>query len=88
MFPCPLPDWQHRETHIVLQSGEEGLGEWHSHSRSVQEDYQASVGGEMPTRIVGVWVSANALFGRQPAEAFFANARVTDGERSEPLFVE
>ena len=86
MFPCPLPDWQHRETHIVLQSGEQGLGEWHSHSRSVQADYQASVGGEMPTRIVGVWVIANALFGRQPAEAFFANARVTDGERSEPLF--
>ena len=86
MFPCPLPDWQHRETHIVLQSGEEGLGEWHSHSRHVLADYQASVGGEMPGRIVGVWVIANALFGRQPAEAYFANARVTDGERSEPLF--
>jgi PQQ-dependent dehydrogenase (methanol/ethanol family) len=86
MFPCPLPDWQQRETHIVLQSGKQGLGEWHSHSRSVQADYQASVGGEMPTRIVGVWVIANTLFGRQPAEAFFANARITDGEKSVPLF--
>jgi hypothetical protein len=52
----------------------------------VQADYQQSVGGEMPTRIVGVWVIASALLGRQPAEALFANARITDGERSVPLF--
>ncbi len=79
-FECPLPEWQHRETHIVLQSGVEGLGEWYSHTRSVQKDYAAAVGGEIPSRIVGVWIIGNAVFGRQPAEAYFANAVVSDGE--------
>ena len=85
IFECPLPEWQHRETHIVLQSGAEGLGEWHSHTRSVQDDYAAAVGGEMPSRIVGVWIIGNAVFGLQPAEAYFANAVVSDGETSHKL---
>ena len=86
MFACPLPDWHERETHIVLQSGEDGLGEWHSHSRPVLADYQAAVGGEVPERIVGAWVIGVAVFGRQPAEAVFANARISDGERSQAVF--
>ena len=63
-----------------------GLGEWHKHSRPVLEDYKASVGGELPERIVGAWVIGVALFGRQPAEAFIANAVVVDGEESTPVF--
>ena len=86
MFTCPLPGWHLRETHIVLQSGEQGLGEWHQHSRPVLEDYKASVGGELPGRIVGAWVIGVSLFGHQPAEAYFANAHIIDGEDSTPVF--
>jgi mono/diheme cytochrome c family protein len=88
MFACPLPDWNHRETHIVLQSGRSGLGEWHQHSRGVQADYAASVGGEIPKRIVGAWVIGVALFGRQPAEAYFANVRISDGESAVEVFAD
>jgi hypothetical protein len=85
IMKCPMPEWHHRETHMVLQSGTEGLGQWHSHTRSVEEDYIAAVGGELPTRIVGVWIIGVALFGGQPAEAYFANAVVSDGDAQYPL---
>jgi hypothetical protein len=84
-FPCPLPDWQHRETHMVLQTGEEGLGQWHEHSRAVLEDYRAAIDGPEPSRIVAIWVIGNSLFGRQPAESFFSNARVVEGDQWVPL---
>ena len=85
IFKCPLPEWHHRETHIVLQSGVEGLNEWHGHTRSITDDYVAAVGGKVPQRIVGVWIITNAVFGLQPAEAFFANAVVSDGEARHPV---
>ena len=85
-FPCPLPDWQHRETHIVLQSGDEGLGEWHRHSRPVLADYEASVGGEPPRKIVAAWVIGASVFNRRPAEAYFADAAVVDGDRRVDVF--
>ena len=85
-FPCPLPDWQHRETHIVLQSGENGLGEWHQHSRPVLADYEDSVGGEPPKKIVGVWVIGATVFNRRPAEAYFTNAAVVEGESKVAVF--
>ena len=85
IFKCPLPDWQHRETHIVLQSGVEGLGEWHSHTRSIQKDYAAAVGGEIPARITGVWIIGVSVFGLQQAEAFFANAVVHENETTHEL---
>jgi hypothetical protein len=72
----------------VLQSGEDGIGRWHSHSRPILQDYEASVGGEKPERIVGAWVIGVAVFGRQPAEAYFANARISDKGVSESLFDE
>jgi hypothetical protein len=85
IFKCPLPDWQHRETHIVLQSGVSGLNEWHSHTRSIQKDYAAAVGGEIPARITGVWIIGVSLFGLQQAEALFANAVVVDNGKIHEL---
>ena len=70
----------------MLQSGEEGLGEWHQHSRPVLADYDESVGGEPPARIVGVWVIGAAVFNRRPAEAYFANAAVIDGNVKVEVF--
>ena len=72
-FTCPLPWWDARETHVVIQSGLEGLGKWHSHLRPVQQDYSSAVGGEMPSRIVGIWFINSGVFGDQDGEAYFAN---------------
>ena len=54
-YRCPLAGWDKVETHIVVQSGQDGLGEWHQHKRNIYTDYSTSVGGEMPKKIVGVW---------------------------------
>ena len=85
-FRCPLEWWDERETHIVLQSGSEGLGQWFSHRRPLRADYLRAVGGEAPNRIVGVWFIANSLFGRQPAEALFSNVVLRDGDETVPVF--
>jgi hypothetical protein len=38
------------------------------HTCSLQDDYQSSVGGESPSKIAGVWIIGNAIFGRQLAD--------------------
>ena len=75
-FRCPLYWWDQRETHIVIQSGTEGLGEWYTHSRNILADYSAHVGGDLPNRIVGVWFIATSL-SHTPADASFANVTLT-----------
>jgi hypothetical protein len=85
-FRCPLPWWDSRETHFVLQSGATGLGEWSSHTRNVLADYQAAVQGDPPSRIVGVWFIGNSVFGRQRAAASFADVAVIDGDQRVNVF--
>lgn len=85
-FRCPLPWWDQRETHIVLQHGQRGLGDWHSHSRPVAEDYAEAVGGSMPQRIVGVWFINAGLFGGPGGEAAFANVVLRDGRHRMEVF--
>jgi hypothetical protein len=85
-FTCPLPWWDQRETHIALQSGERGLGKWHSHTRPVLEDYQSAVGGESPQRIVGVWFINSGVFGDKPGEAIFANVKIRHGNQVTSVF--
>jgi hypothetical protein len=87
-FRCPLQGWKERETHIVLQSGAAGLGDWVTHRRPVLADYREAVGGEPPARIVAVWFIANSFFGKRPGEAYFANVRLRDGGRSVEVFGE
>jgi hypothetical protein len=79
-YACPLPTWAARETHWVLRSGREGLGEWHHEKRPIAADYRAAI-GEPPTRIVGVWLIAVTLFRRGRAQAMFADIRLRDGAR-------
>jgi len=75
-FRCPLSGWEKIETHIVLQSGTKGLGEWHSHERNLVDDYLMTVGGKLPKKIVGVWIIGNSVFQRQHGEARFANIKI------------
>jgi hypothetical protein len=85
-FGCPLEWWDSRETHYVLQSGSEGLGNWHSHTRNILTDYEASIDLPAPERIVGVWFIANSLFGRQPAVASFAEVIISSEQGETAIF--
>ncbi len=87
-FTCPLPWWDERETHYVLQSGEAGLGEWHSHTRNVLSDYRESITKSEPARIVGVWFIGNSIFARQAAAASFTNVVISTGDESVVVFNE
>jgi hypothetical protein len=62
IFQCPLPWWDRRETHWVLRTPADGLGQWISESRGIKEDYRRAIGGPLPIRIVAVWLIANSAF--------------------------
>ena len=60
---CPLPNWKHREFHVVVRSGSAGLGEWHAERRNLFADHRHYM-GEPPRRIVRVWLIACSVFQR------------------------
>ena len=63
-FRCPLSWWDNYETHMVLRSGPKGLREWFAEDQPVRRDYIQAIGGEVPKRIVGVWLIAVSAFQR------------------------
>ena len=82
-FACPIPQWNSRETHLVVRSGAEGLGLWQSERRNVFADYVRAI-GEPPARIVAVWLIAVSLFQHGRGEAEFTDIALTSaGERVE-----
>lgn len=82
-FACPIPQWNPRETHLVVRSGREGLGLWQNERRNVFVDYSRAM-GEPPARMVAVWLIAVSLFQHGRGEAEFADIAVTSaGERVE-----
>lgn len=85
-FRCPLPWWDQRETHIVLQSGEEGLGAWHKHSRPIAEDYRRSVNVQLPKKITGVWFINSGIFAKTKGDARFANVVISDKGQETQIF--
>lgn len=76
VFRCPLGWWCDWETHWVLRSGEQGLGQWHSEARMIAADYRHALGEPVPQRIVRVWLIANNVFQRRAASARFRNIRI------------
>lgn len=62
VYRCPIPTWTHRETHVVIRSSSQGLGEWFNEDRDVYQDYINAIGGAMPGNIVKVWLIAVSLF--------------------------
>lgn len=78
-YHCPLPQWTARETHLVVRSGAEGLGEWHSESRRVRADYERAI-GEPPARIVAAWLIVVSLFGHRRARACFSDIVLREGD--------
>src|SRR5262249_2389668 len=73
VFKCPLAWWSERETHWVLRSGSEGLGQWQSETRKLKSDYEQAIGGALPQKVVRVWLIANSVFQRKHGEATFAD---------------
>ena len=77
-FACPIPQWNPRETHLVVRSGVEGLGQWQNERRNVFADYSQAIGAP-PARIVAVWLIAVSLFQHGRGEAEFADITLTSG---------
>ncbi|GCE83511.1 DUF3047 domain-containing protein [Komagataeibacter diospyri] len=77
-FVCPLPWWCDRETHWIVESGTEKLGQWQDAVRPVASDYRKAIGGPLPGRIVAVWLIANSVFQRIGGKARFRNIRLSE----------
>lgn len=71
-YACPLENWKHREYHVVVRSGEDGLGAWHDERRNLYEDYRHYLGAP-PARIVRVWLIANSIFQRRRGKCAYAD---------------
>lgn len=78
-YRCPLPTWTSRETHIVVRSGEERLGDWLAERRYPHRDYSAVI-GEAPERIVAVWLIAVSCFRHRTAAAEFREIALSSSE--------
>lgn len=71
-YDCPLPNWHGVEYHVVVRSGQEGLGQWQGERRNLYSDYQRYM-GEPPNRIVRVWLIANSIFQRREGRCDYAD---------------
>lgn len=81
IYRCPLPTWKARETHIVVRSGKQGLGEWLNERRNVYRDCEWAY-GEAPANIVRVWLIANSLCQRQHGQCEYANVELVSDSAS------
>ena len=63
-FRCPIPWRDRHETHVVSRTGTGELGVWMSESKLVQAGYRDAVGGDLPRRVVGVWLISLSPFQR------------------------
>ncbi len=74
-FWCPLPNWKHREFHVVIRSGSEGLGAWHAERRNLHADALHAFGSH-PGDVVRVWLIAVSVFMRQRGSFTVADIRL------------
>ncbi|MCE7997485.1 MAG: DUF3047 domain-containing protein [Rhodobiaceae bacterium] len=79
IFQCPLAWWDERETHWVIRTKKD-LGKWLSEERSIRKDYERAIGGEVPAKVVQVWLIANSLFQRGTGKCDYRAIRLMDGE--------
>lgn len=75
---CPLPNWKHREHHVVIRSGVDGLGVWRSERRDLYADARAYLGSN-PGDVTRVWLIAVSLFNREPGACAYADIRLRSG---------
>ena len=87
-FHCPLPGWEHRETHVVIHSGEKDLGRWLAEERPVLADYKKNIDGPPPGRITQVWLIANSFIQKGRGAASFGDISLgeSSGKRRVRIF--
>ncbi len=78
IFQCPLPWWDQRETHWVIRNDPAQLGLWLDERRNLLTDYKRAIGGELPRRVVGIWLIANSLFQRGEGRCRYRDIRLAD----------
>lgn len=78
VFACPIPQWTPRETHVVVRSGQAGLGAWVSEERDLYADYEGIL-GRPPVRLVAIWLIAVSLFQHGEGRADFESIVVEGG---------
>jgi DUF3047 family protein len=79
-YRCPLPHWREREWHLVVRSGEHGLGEWQREERLVAPDRDRAIGGAAPREVVRVWLIATTVCARGDGVAQYADIELVDGD--------
>jgi len=84
-YRCPIPTWTGRETHVVVRSGAQGLGEWLNEERDLYQDYAEAIGGAMPGHIVRVWLIAVSLFQHGEGKCQYADIAIFSGEEVFPV---
>ena len=70
----------------MLRTPEDGLGQWLSESRNVLADYQRGIGGQLPERVVGLWLIANSAFQGGHGACRYRHIRLTDGDVIETAY--
>lgn len=76
VFRCPFPRWTPIETHMIIRTGHEELGQWLTEERDLFADYKAHVGGSA-TRVVRIWLLGVSVFQRRMGACRFADIKVT-----------
>ncbi|MBG0810964.1 DUF3047 domain-containing protein [Methylosinus sp. H3A] len=79
VFRCPLAGWSAVETHMVVDSGAAGLGQWRELERDVAADYAAHIGG--PAKAIShIWLLAVTPFQRRRGACRYADIRVATAD--------
>ena len=81
-FHCPLPGWNHRETHVVARSGTSELGKWISEEKNILDYYRKAIGGPLPKRITHVWLIGVSLFQHVEGRSEFGEIELRDGAKN------
>ncbi|MEO9223169.1 MAG: DUF3047 domain-containing protein [Mycobacteriaceae bacterium] len=64
VFRCPLAYWRDRETHLVIRTGNDRLGQWITERRSLADDIHYALTPPYPRRVTAIWLIANSTFQR------------------------
>jgi Protein of unknown function (DUF3047) len=84
-FRCPIPTWTHRETHVVVRSGAGELGKWLSEERDLYADYAERIGGDLPEKIVRVWLICVTVFQQTEGKCQFADIAIETDRGTVPV---
>jgi hypothetical protein len=72
-YCCPLPHWREREWHLVVRSGDAGLGEWQCEERTLAADRSKAISGANPLKVTRVWLIVTCISGRGEARGSYAD---------------